>query len=135
MDSTPDTVSARGADSGTSIEQIQVLAPGSGTPVVPEVNDYAAVTEGWREVEHRVRLSREGSVAGAWEGEPGSVRLPDWPYDEVCVIQAGRVAIEDAAGGRREFGPGAAFLVPAGFDGWWHTLEPTRKIFVGVAGR
>ncbi|NUP50543.1 MAG: DUF861 domain-containing protein [Catenulispora sp.] len=118
-----------------SIEQIQILAPGSGTPVVPSVGDYAQTSEGWQEVEHRAALSHPRTVAGAWEGEPGSVRLPDWPYDEICVIQTGRVAIEDTAGRRREFGPGEAFLVPAGFDGWWHTLEPTRKIFVGVAAR
>ncbi|WP_310741200.1 cupin domain-containing protein [Microbispora sp. H10670] len=63
------------------------------------------------------------------------MRIRHWPYDEVCVIQTGRVAIEDADGGRVEFGPGAAFLMPAGFDGRWHTLEPTCKIFVGVSAR
>jgi uncharacterized cupin superfamily protein len=68
-------------------------------------------------------------------GEPGSVRIPVWPYDEVCVIQSGRVAIQDASGRRRVFGAGEAFVVPAGFDGWWHTLEPTRKVFVGIAPR
>lgn len=115
-----------------AIEEIQVLAPGSGTAVVPAASDYAEVTGGWKEVEHRAQLSDEVSVAGAWEGEPGAVRIMTWPYDEVCVIQTGRVAIEDPGGGRREFGPGEAFLVPAGFDGWWHTLEPARKIFVGI---
>jgi uncharacterized cupin superfamily protein len=116
-----------------AIEQIQILAPGSGTSVVPPASDYTEVSGGWEEVEHRARVSDERSVAGAWLGQPGAVRIARWPYDEVCVIQAGRVAIEDADGGRREFGPGDAFLVPAGFDGWWHTLEPTRKIFVGIA--
>ncbi|MCO5969329.1 cupin domain-containing protein [Actinoallomurus soli] len=117
------------------IEQIQVLAPGSGSPVVPPVSDYAEVTGGWAEVEHRALVSDGRSIAGAWEGEPGAVRIMRWPYDEVCVIQEGRVAIEDTRGHRREFGPGEAFLVPAGFDGWWHTLQRTRKIFVGIASR
>ena len=116
-----------------AIEQIQILVPGEGTAVVPPASDYAEATEGWAEVEHRARLTGGRSVAGAWEGEPGSVRIPHWPYDEVCVVQEGRVAIEDGRGERREFGPGEAFVVPAGFDGWWHTLEPTRKIFVGIA--
>ncbi|WP_182903036.1 cupin domain-containing protein [Microbispora sp. H10830] len=118
-----------------AITQIQVLVPGTGTDVVPSPRDYDEVSEGWEEVEHRARLSSDHSVAGAWVGEPGSVRIRHWPYDEICVIQTGRVAIEDADGGRAEFGPGETFLVPAGFDGWWHTLEPTRKIFVGVSAR
>ncbi|MDX6740907.1 cupin domain-containing protein [Actinocorallia sp. A-T 12471] len=116
-----------------AIEQVQILVPGSGTPVVPPVADYDAASDGWTEVEHRAELTHGRSVAGAWTGEPGSVRISRWPYDEVCVVQSGRVAVEDTEGGRREFGPGDAFLVPAGFDGWWHTLEPTRKIFVGLA--
>jgi uncharacterized cupin superfamily protein len=117
------------------IDEVQVLAPGRGDRVVPPATDYAETTSDWREVEHRARLTGDHTVAGAWEGEPGSVRIPVWPYDEVCVIQSGRVAIEDASGGRREFGPGEAFVVPAGFDGWWHTLEPTRKVFVGLGAR
>jgi uncharacterized cupin superfamily protein len=117
------------------IEQVQVLAAGEGTPVVPPLSDYAETSPGWTEVEHRARLTAGHTVAGYWTGEPGSVRIPEWPYDEVCVIFDGRVAIEDADGSRREFGAGDAFVVPAGFDGWWHTLEPTSKVFVGVAPR
>ena len=118
-----------------TIAQVQVLAVGEGIPVVPQLDDYAESSTDWREVEHRARLTGGRAVAGVWEGEPGFVRIPKWPYDEICVIQKGRIAIEDAAGHRREFGAGEAFLVPAGFDGWWHTLEPTRKIFVGVDPR
>lgn len=117
------------------IDQVQVLAPGEGTWVVPPASDYAEVTPDWREVEHRASLTGDCAIVGAWEGEPGSVRIPVWPYDEVCVIQSGRVAIEDDDGQRREFGAGEAFVVPAGFDGWWHTLEPTQKVFVGISAR
>lgn len=117
-----------------TLADVQVLAPGLGTAVVPPTADYAEVSPGWREVEHRAALGVPGALAGAWEGAPGSVRIPVWPYHEVCVLLTGRVAVEDAAGARREFGPGESFLVPAGFDGWWHTLEPTRKIFVGIPG-
>ncbi|MGA4992086.1 hypothetical protein [Nonomuraea bangladeshensis] len=56
-------------------------------------------------------------------------------WEESSIAPAGRVAIEDADGGRAEFGPGEAFLVPARFDGCRHTLGPTRKIFVGVSAR
>lgn len=100
--------------------------------MVPPPSDYAEVSPTWREVEHRADLPGSSTIAGAWEGQPGSVRIPCWPYIEVCVVLEGRVAIEDSEGTRREFGSGESFLIPAGFDGWWHTLAPTRKIFVGI---
>src|SRR5256885_2682869 len=35
--------------------------------------------------------------------------------NELCVMTAGRVTIESATGERSSFGPGDAFVVPAGF--------------------
>ncbi|WP_066367457.1 cupin domain-containing protein [Herbidospora mongoliensis] len=115
-----------------TVLDVQTISKRDGVTVVPPPTDYAEVSPGWREVEHRAHLEVPGALAGAWEGTPGSVRIPHWPYHEVCVLLRGRVAIEDTQGGRREFGAGESFLVPAGFDGWWHTLEATEKIFVGI---
>ncbi|NNM47206.1 cupin domain-containing protein [Knoellia sp. DB2414S] len=67
-----------------------------------------------------------------WEGSTGTLRLPDYPYDEVCVMLEGRVALVDEDGRRREFGAGEAFFVPRGFSGVWETLEPSRKVFVAL---
>jgi len=116
-----------------TIDRVQRLAKGQGTRVVPDPADYdSGMSEGWQEAEHRAALPDTASLAGFWEGEPGWVAFDSWPYHEVCVILRGRVAIEDEAGARLEFGAGEAFVVPAGFRGVWHTLEPTEKIFVGV---
>lgn len=115
-----------------SSPSVQRLTRAAGTKVVPALSDYDGVSSDWSEAEYRAHLADTGSVAGFWEGEPGWVAFDAWPYNEVCVILRGRVAIEPAGGELMEFGPGDAFTVPAGFRGVWHTLEPTEKIFVGV---
>ena len=61
----------------------------------------------------------------------GDLRLVPYPYDEICIIQSGRVALVDLDGQERVFGAGDAFFVPRSFRGTWRTLEPTRKIFIG----
>lgn len=115
-----------------SITRIQRLEAGSGTLVVPDIGGYDRTSQAWTEAEHRAHLTDSASLAGFWEGEPGWVQIDNWPYHEVCIVLSGRVAIEDAEGKQVEFGAGEAFVVPRGFTGVWHTLESTRKIFVGV---
>ena len=112
------------------IDQIVRIAPGHGTPVVPELGDYASASPGWSEVEHRGPQPLD-SLVGFWEGQPGSVALRPWPYPELCILLTGRVSLVDDDGGRMEFGAGEAFFVPETFSGTWETLEPTTKVFVG----
>lgn len=115
-----------------SVHFIQRLAVGEGTPVVPNIEEYNRTSSSWRETEHRAHLPGTQTIGGAWEGEPGWVAIEEWPYHEICVILSGRVAIESCDGARVEFEQGDAFCVPKGFNGIWHTLEATQKIFVGV---
>lgn len=98
----------------------------------PSVLDYDSVTDGWDEREYRTDFGNDSVEGGYWSGAAGSVAFQSWPYSELCVILRGRVAVEDAEGERAEFGPGEPFLIPEGFAGTWHTLEPTEKVFVGV---
>lgn len=114
-----------------TIADIQPLGSNSGTAVVPALSDYDGASAGWTETEFRASLPGE-SVVGFWTGEPGWVRIDIWPYTEVCVIRSGAVEIEDAAGARRQFGPGDSFVIPQGFQGVWHTLERCEKVFVGI---
>lgn len=116
-----------------TIDDVQRLAVGVGERVVPDLDSYdAGRSEHWVEAEYRAALPATDALVGAWEGEPGWVAFDEWPYHEVCVVLSGRVAIEDETGARAEFGAGEAFVVPAGFRGTWHTVESTRKIFVGI---
>lgn len=113
-------------------KRVQTLTDDPERAVVPPLADYDAHSEGWTETEFRVETG-PNSVAGRWEGEPGWVEFASWPYREFCVIESGRVAVEAADGSQRyEYGPGEAFTIPQGFAGRWVTLEPTRKVFIGV---
>ena len=84
----------------------------AGTPLARAANQYAD--------------ERGEFVCGVWNCTPGRWRIR-YTEHEFCVILEGRVRIESAAGDSREFGPGDAFVVPAGFEGTWEVLEPCRK--------
>ena len=115
-----------------NINKVLPITAANGTTFKPAISGYDKVSEGWTETEYRVYETASGSIVGSWQGEPGRVYLQSWPYTEVCVIRSGRVRIEDDEGNSRTFGPGEHFLVPAGFSGWWITLEPTEKLFVAI---
>jgi uncharacterized cupin superfamily protein len=67
--------------------------------------------------------------AGTWESTSGRWRVT-YSEHEFCHITSGRVRIESASGKRWEFGPGASFVMPAGFSGTWEVLEPMSKLYV-----
>ena len=67
--------------------------------------------------------------AGEWGAEPGCWRVR-YTENEYFQILAGRSVLRDSTGGEMELGPGDRVCVPAGFEGEWEVLEPTRKIYV-----
>src|SRR5215472_11931413 len=66
--------------------------------------------------------------AGLWAATRGKWRVR-YTENELCVMTAGRVVTESASGERSTFGPGDAFVVPAGFSGTWEVLEDCAKIY------
>ncbi|HLJ38170.1 MAG TPA: cupin domain-containing protein [Steroidobacteraceae bacterium] len=66
--------------------------------------------------------------AGRWSATRGKWRVR-YSENELCVMTRGRVVIESAEGERSSFGPGDAFVVPAGFSGTWEVLEDCSKIY------
>lgn len=71
-----------------------------------------------------------GYVVGWWAGEPGELDFPATTSDEAAWVTAGRVAITDTEGNRREFVAGEGYLLPKGFAGRWETLEAAQKLYV-----
>ncbi|WP_408897740.1 cupin domain-containing protein [Nocardioides sp. R1-1] len=115
-----------------TVADIRTIEVGTGSPVVPTWAPGTA-SPGWAETEWRSFGHDEARpFGGAWTGEAGSLRLDDYPYDEVCVMLSGVVALVDSLGGRREFRAGEAFFVPKGFCGTWETVEPATKVFVAL---
>ena len=66
--------------------------------------------------------------AGRWAASRGKWRVR-YTENELCVMTKGRVVIEGAQGERAVFGPGDAFVIPAGFVGTWEVLEDCEKIY------
>lgn len=66
--------------------------------------------------------------AGRWSATRGKWRVR-YTENELCVMTRGRVVIESDHGERSGFGPGDAFVVPAGFSGTWEVLEDCSKIY------
>jgi hypothetical protein len=66
--------------------------------------------------------------AGRWAATRGKWRVR-YTENELCVMTAGRVVITSDTGERQSFGPGDAFVVPAGFSGTWEVLEDCAKIY------
>ncbi len=66
---------------------------------------------------------------GIWACTPGKWEV-SYGEEEVCTFLEGRARLTNEAGESWEFGPGDSFAIPAGFTGFWETLEPLRKIYV-----
>ena len=73
---------------------------------------------------HTARFS-----AGVWQCTPGVVAMADWPYDEFCILLAGRVIITPEGGEPQEYRQGDAFAIPKGFTGTWDVRETIRKYY------
>lgn len=87
----------------------------AGSPVVRFANAYS---------------SDDGHFdSGIWESGPGRWRV-SYTEHEVCVLIAGRIRLHPRAGDAVEFAAGDTFVIPAGFEGDWETLEPARKLYV-----
>jgi len=71
----------------------------------------------------------ERFACGVWQCTPGIVAMADWPYDEFCVLLAGRVVITPQGGVPQEYGQGDAFVIPRGFTGTWDIRETIRKYY------
>ena len=86
-----------------------------------EVNDPAIVDAPYRSSSWRHFVApQKNAVAGIWEAGPHLERC-QCDYDELCHILEGTVRLTDAQGVSCTFGPGASFVVAAGFQGTWET--------------
>jgi uncharacterized cupin superfamily protein len=64
--------------------------------------------------------------AGDWRSTIGKWRVT-YSEHEFCHLLEGKVILASDAGDEWCFGPGDAWVIPAGFSGTWETVEPARK--------
>lgn len=74
-----------------------------------------------------------GLDCGVWAAEPGAWRIAFHAgRHEYFHVLEGRIRITATDGEPREFGPGDACVIPAGFQGLFEVLAPTRKHYVMI---
>lgn len=64
--------------------------------------------------------------AGTWSSTAGKWRVA-YTEHEFCHLIEGRVVLTSDDGREWRFGPGDAWVIPAGFSGTWETVEPATK--------
>ncbi|GLT23141.1 transcriptional regulator [Zoogloea oryzae] len=76
--------------------------------------------------------AEDGALSiGDWACEPGAWRIAFHPgRHEFFQVVSGRLRIVDTAGNAREFGPGEAGIIPAGFIGTFEVIERVEKRYV-----
>lgn len=75
----------------------------------------------------------DGLSIGEWACEPGSWKIAFHAgRHEFFHVLEGRLRIVDEQGAAREFGPGDACVIPAGFRGRFEVLTPIRKRYVMI---
>jgi uncharacterized protein len=102
------------------------------SPLEPDVSVPAADRILAGHPEHRVwnyfTDSTQTFFAGRWSGTRGKWRVR-YTENELCVMTVGRVVITSDSGVAGTFGPGDAFVIPAGFAGTWEVLEDCEKVY------
>lgn len=69
-------------------------------------------------------------LAGVWTCTPGTMKLTDYPFNEMATIIEGRIIVtEEDSGTVQEFGPGEGLAIRKGFRGTWYMPEPVLKRF------
>ena len=110
-----------------SMEIIPVVIVGEGESTRPAADRLIAgdpVQRAWNvftDAGEQFHVGHWSSTRGVWR-----VRYTEC---ELCVLTAGHVELVSQSGARTNFGPGEAFVVPAGFAGTWAVLEDCTKIY------
>lgn len=100
------------------------------------VEDRPAVSRAIGTPPRRLTAERYAAEDGAlsmgdWQCEPGAWRIAFHEgRHEFFQVVSGRLRIIDTAGNAREFGPGDAGIIPAGFIGTFEVVEPVLKRYV-----
>ncbi len=71
--------------------------------------------------------------AGVWSSTVGKWRV-SYSEHEFCHLISGVVVLAAADGRQWRFEAGDAFVVPAGFQGTWETVEPASKHYAILEG-
>lgn len=69
---------------------------------------------------------------GVWEADKSKTWLENYPFTEYVLMISGHVVVVNEDGTSNAFKAGDTFVIPKGFSGVWHILEPMKKQMVQV---
>lgn len=107
-----------------------------GTPGSPNSAPITTDLEGWKPVDGKPTMktwiehaTADGKfLTGFWEATPGTYQVT-YNVDEMVHMFEGKATLTTADGNSKTYQGGDSFLVPAGSQVTWKTLETVRKIF------
>ncbi|NVJ99053.1 MAG: cupin domain-containing protein [Alphaproteobacteria bacterium] len=67
---------------------------------------------------------------GFWSSAPGKWHVNYDGEEEFCQLISGEVEITSDQGEVARFSAGDRFVIPAGFNGTWETIEACKKLYV-----
>lgn len=124
-------------DTPVSATQVLVNLDPAGSKSGKEIRGPATlgeIVEGSCEQVLDVFMSSEKGnfFCGVWTCTPGTMKLTDYPFNEMAVLIEGRIIVTDEdTGAVQEFGPGDGLAIRKGFRGLWQMPERVLKRFAG----
>ncbi|MEX0923312.1 MAG: cupin domain-containing protein [Rhodovibrionaceae bacterium] len=108
---------------------IRIATGAAGEPEIAAIDPQKVISGEPIATTENVYANAAGNFfSGVWSSSEGKWRIA-YAEEEFCVLLSGRVALTDAEGRTETFSAGDAFVIPAGFEGTWETLEPVRKLY------
>jgi uncharacterized cupin superfamily protein len=103
-----------------------------------EDHSYMVVIDGDKPIAGGLTSFQSGDEkfdVGFYHGSKVTLRINDWPVDEVMVFLEGQVEITNEDGTSKIYGPGDMLVMPKGFVGIWRQLGPIKKLNVSYQGQ
>lgn len=70
------------------------------------------------------------ATIGIWESKAGTVSFDAYPFDELCILVEGNLALVGSDGAAETFRAGDVFLIRKGWAGLWIMHAPIKKYYV-----
>ena len=109
------------------IEETEANITGETVPSPKVVAAGNPVTKTWTAAKFDAGRSMS---AGIWTCEPGTLKVKNYPVDEVFTVLSGRIDVTNEDGSVISVGPGESCLLRKGWSGLFAAVEQTRKCFV-----
>lgn len=107
---------------------LRVAATAEGGEASPVEKERLLAGNPMQIVRNAFTNERENFFCGVWSSEAGKWTI-SYTEDEFCYVISGKAIITDVEGQTETVEQGDAFVIPAGFQGTWETIEEVSKFY------